>query len=64
MALPFLPDETDEERRFCKEVVRAQLRDFEETQQKIKVTRDSWCLQATQMGDPMIAFFESDDALQ
>jgi hypothetical protein len=61
MALPILPGKTADARQFCKEVVGARLREFEESERKIRITRESWHLQNTPMGDLMIAYVEGDN---
>jgi len=57
---PVLEGKEDAARAFAAEVVGARKKDFEATQARSNVTRETWAMQQTPMGSFMLVWFEGD----
>ena len=61
MALPVKPDQAARLRAFCEEVIGSRRSEFEESEQRLGLTREGWYLQRTPMGDLAIIWMEGPD---
>lgn len=63
MALPILPGQAARYRSFCKEFSGPRRDDFAASEGRIGITRETWTLQPTPMGDLAIVWAEARDPL-
>ena len=60
-AFPVLPGKADAVRALAKEVMGPRRREFDESQARQGVTRETWSLQSTPDGDFVLVWFEAPD---
>jgi len=60
-ALPVLPGKADAGRRFAQEVLGSRRAEFEESERRLGITRESWHLQTGPQGDMVLIYFEAAD---
>jgi len=60
-AFPILPGRTEAGRQFAKAVMGPRRKEYEESLHRQGVSRESWFLQSTPLGDLMIVYFEAAD---
>ena len=60
-AFPVLPGKSDVARALAGEVVGARRREYEESQARGGITRETWSLQSTPGGDFVLVWFEAPD---
>jgi hypothetical protein len=61
MAMPVLPGKAEQLRSFCRQVVGHRLSEFEASEKRIGLTRETWTLQPSPGGDLAIIWVEGAD---
>ena len=61
-ALPVISGKSDDARRFFTELESARKAEYSASERRIGVSKELWFLQATPMGDLLVAYIESPNA--
>ncbi len=61
MAVPLLPDKTEDARAFQRELDTERKADYDRSERRIGITKEVWYLAALPSGDHLIAYMESAD---
>lgn len=61
VAFPILPGKTEQARKNAAELTGGRRADYEAGLRRTGISRETWSLQVTPMGDFMLVWFEADD---
>jgi hypothetical protein len=63
-ALPVLPEKKEVLKQFTKDIATSNRKDFEKSEKRLGVKKESWFLQETPQGDWLIIYLEAENAAQ